>query len=376
MTKNEGSRLYPRATRTRKFSANAECDVGPGFCAHLHNKGATKNTLHKRETGNTADVSVIVPVHNGEKYLVGCIESIFNQIGDFTMQVIAVNDQSTDKSLQILEGLKKEHLIEIYNTTYGGSAGRARNEGLRHATGEYVMFVDCDDILPAGAIDALYEEILYTHADIVQGSWKYLQKDNKGSIQFFWPHRLTHPTHDADMMQVPGTPWGKIYKRELFDGIGFLESIPCYEDAIIHGIVFERAKDIRTIANVVYEWRQNPNGLTTSTQGTAKGIYSYWGTKELVEMRKQANLPATDFWYRNLILQLSCYCYPCVKGLEEEQRKMVFDTCSALYLKETDGKNIGESFSPSQVERMAAKALKSGNYAAWETVGKLYPALM
>lgn len=329
-----------------------------------------------RESGNATDISVIIPIHNGEKYVEDCLKSIFSQEENCSLQVIAVNDRSTDATWKILQELKKKYPIEIYETKNGGTAGRARNEGLLHATGEYVMFIDCDDVLPKGAIDALYEEALYTHADIVQGSWKYLQNDNNGQIQFFWPHKLTHPKNDADMMQISGVPWGKIYKRELFDRVGFSENLPCYEDAVIHGIVFERATVIRTIVDVVYEWRQTPDGLTASTQGTDRGVNAYWTTKELVETRKKLDFQATDFWYRNLVLQLSCYCYPCVRNMTDDSKKKVFDACRALYLEESGSSVPHPQFLRKQTEYWAAKALETGNYALWKTVGKLYPILM
>lgn len=322
------------------------------------------------------DISVIIPVHNGEKHIRQCLESIFGQTGNFSLQVIAIDDRSTDLTRLMLEEAQKKYPFEIFVAENGGSAGRARNEGLRHATGKYLMFVDSDDILPPDAINRLYEEILYTKADIVQGSWKYLQEDDKGSIQFFWPHKLTHPARNADMMQIPGVPWGKIYKRELFDGTGFSETVPCYEDIVIHGVIFDRAKDIRTIANVVYEWRQNPEGLTFTTQGTGKGIYSYWSTKELVNTRKELGAATSDFWYRNLILQLSCYCYPCVRGMSIELQKKVFDACRALYFEEAGRDGVSKRFRPSEVEHMAARSLETGNFDAWKMIGKLYSLLM
>ena len=322
------------------------------------------------------DVSVIVPVHNGEKYLAECMNSIFNQAGDYFMQLIVINDHSTDLSPQILAELQNKFPFDVYVPENGGSAGRARNEGLRHATGRYVIFVDCDDVLPPNAIRELYEEIEYCHADIVQGSWKYLQDDGRGSTQYFWPHQFKDYRTNSDRMQLPGMPWGKIYRRTLFDRIRFPESVPCYEDAIIHNIIFSRAKEIRTIGNIVYEWRRNPNGLTSSTQGTERGVNAYWVTKEIVKYRHDAGLTADDLWYRNLTLQLSCYCYPCVREMTGDRRQKVFDACCALYRQEFHNETIGAWFMANQIERWAAKALETGNYKLWELCGRFYPILM
>lgn len=91
-------------------------------------------------------VSVIMPVYNSEKFLKECIESVLNQtLKD--IEVICVNDGSTDNSLQILEEFQKKDSRLIIINQKKQYAGRARNNGIKYAKGKYLSFLDSDDIL-------------------------------------------------------------------------------------------------------------------------------------------------------------------------------------------------------------------------------------
>ena len=93
---------------------------------------------------NQIDMSVIIPVYNVEKYLTVCIDSLMSQ-GDLRMEIILVNDGSTDLSGEIAdEYAKKEGRIKVIHQENGG-ASAARNTGLDIASGEYIAFLDSDD---------------------------------------------------------------------------------------------------------------------------------------------------------------------------------------------------------------------------------------
>ena len=97
-------------------------------------------------------VSVIIPVYNAEKYLNKCISSIANQ----TMQdieILAVNDGSTDNSLEVLEQLSSKYKkLQVFNKENGG-AGSDRNMGIEYAKGEFIKFVDADDYLKVDILE-------------------------------------------------------------------------------------------------------------------------------------------------------------------------------------------------------------------------------
>lgn len=137
-------------------------------------------------------------MHNGEKDLKQCLNSILAQECGSTVEIIAVNDNSTDSSGDILEEYAnwgEVRRVELTKET-GGSAAKARNAGILQAKGEYLLFVDCDDVLLPGAISALLQKAQQTGADIVQGGWQYLDGDGKfGAAQRFAEHIYENARH-------------------------------------------------------------------------------------------------------------------------------------------------------------------------------------
>ena len=108
-------------------------------------------------TLNQIDISIIIPIYNVEKYLTVCIDSLMNQ-GDLRMEIILVNDGSTDLSGEIAdEYAKKEERIKVIHQENGG-ASAARNVGLDIATGEYIAFLDSDDWIKDESLSLLYDE--------------------------------------------------------------------------------------------------------------------------------------------------------------------------------------------------------------------------
>ncbi len=111
-------------------------------------------------------VSVIVPVYNVEKYLERCIESLINQTFD-DIEIIALNNGSTDKSLDILNyyAHKDKRIRVINNKNIGVS--KSRNIGIEEAIGEYISFVDSDDWIDSNMIYILYDTISDNNCDLV-----------------------------------------------------------------------------------------------------------------------------------------------------------------------------------------------------------------
>lgn len=113
-------------------------------------------------------ISVIVPVYNCEKYIDDCIQSIITQSYS-PLEIILINDGSTDESALICDKYSSEYsYIETIHKLNGG-VSTARNVGLENANGEYVMFVDGDDMLESNAIETLLTTLKSTKADIAEG---------------------------------------------------------------------------------------------------------------------------------------------------------------------------------------------------------------
>lgn len=122
-----------------------------------------------------AKISVVIPVYNAEKTIARCLDSILSQSFQ-NIEVIAVSDGSTDGSLSILrEYEKREPRVRLLEKENGG-ASSARNAGIRAAGGEYLFFVDADDFLFDGALEALYRCLRDYGADSVRSGFIYYRE--------------------------------------------------------------------------------------------------------------------------------------------------------------------------------------------------------
>ena len=128
-------------------------------------------------------VSIIVPVYNVESYLEECLDSIVSQT--FTdMEIILVDDGSTDKSLEIMKkyACKDKRIILSMQSNRGVSA--ARNKGLKLATGAYIFFVDSDDMIKSDTVERLYQHAIKTGSDIIIGNATCLFTDGTTDVIF------------------------------------------------------------------------------------------------------------------------------------------------------------------------------------------------
>lgn len=147
-------------------------------------------------------ISVIVPIYNAEKYLSKCIESLIHQ-SHRALQIILVNDGSTDNSLTIAQNYAAQDArIAIYSQTNRGQAA-ARNNGLQYASGEWIAFVDADDYLDTDCYAQLMQHI--AHNDCVQMGYRRMSTDGK-IIEEKCPRYFYQFT----------SPCMRLYRRNLF----------------------------------------------------------------------------------------------------------------------------------------------------------------
>lgn len=170
-------------------------------------------------------VSVIIPIYNVEKYLVKCINSVINQTYK-NIEIICVNDGSTDNSLAILKNLsQKDSRIKIINKKNGGLSS-ARNEGLKHVTSEYVYFLDSDDWIEPDTIRLLLCKMLSNDVDCVIHSVKLIPENDNCKSRVIecqnWFDSKNKPDGIYDVISeinqdIPSVAWNKLYKMEIID---------------------------------------------------------------------------------------------------------------------------------------------------------------
>ena len=136
-------------------------------------------------------VSIIIPCHNAEKWIGEAIQSCLNQTYK-NIEVIVINDGSTDGSLQIIEDFhKKNHKIVKYITKLNGGSSSARNYGIEISVGDYFLFLDADDLLSVNAVESFLKTILRQNVDAAVGDWinfcDFSTKQELVSSKFFFP---------------------------------------------------------------------------------------------------------------------------------------------------------------------------------------------
>lgn len=193
-------------------------------------------------------ISVIVPVYNSEKYLAACLDSILAQtVRD--LQIICINDGSTDSSGEILaQYAKKDCRIIVLNQENSGVSA-ARNVGLRAAHGQYIAFADSDDILEPDMYAHLLELMQSYGADIAHCGYRKVYADGTGRDVGGTNILLIQDSGEAAQCLLSGQYftgglWNKLYRAVLFDGVSFDSDLKMNEDILINAIVFKKARKI------------------------------------------------------------------------------------------------------------------------------------
>ena len=211
------------------------------------------------------DISVVIPVFNVEKYLTRCLDSVFGQKFSGTYQVIAVEDASTDNSLQLLKSYQaKEPRLVIIEHGINRKLSVARATGVKASTGDYIMHVDSDDWLLPDAFETLHQSCIDTKADVVV--FGTVRQDTEGKIV---PNRnITRHYVTTDKLKVQryffGAPWNKIVKRALAENMISGEvGVNNTEDLLYATEILLRAESICLLPANCYVYVENRDSLSS-----------------------------------------------------------------------------------------------------------------
>lgn len=211
-------------------------------------------------------VSVIVPVYNVEKFLKRCLDSLINQTLQ-NIEIICINDGSTDKSVEILEEYsKKDSRIIVINQENQGLSV-TRNNGMSIAKGEFISFVDSDDWIDFDFLENLYNAAVKYGCDIACAGIIRLHKMHQ---KIHLLHERTIITEDfrekLELCDVPDKSyvWNKIYKTsELKRHNLKFEPGMIYEDVMFTPQVLYLLKKLVTVPEVYYYYWRNSNSIVT-----------------------------------------------------------------------------------------------------------------
>jgi len=213
---------------------------------------------------NPVKISVIIPVYNTEPYLEKCLESIVNQsMGIRNMQIILVNDGSTDGSLRILNHYTDKYEEVVLVSTTNGGVSKARNKGITLATGEYLAFIDSDDYLPLDAFENMYNASEQATFDVVGGILNVKWLNGYETLEFahFFRNSESEVVLDIEYSRTHQkifefcSACTKIFKREMIlkNKLAFYD-LGLGEDVVFVTLACLLANKIKLINHTVYNY--------------------------------------------------------------------------------------------------------------------------
>lgn len=243
------------------------------------------------------DISVIVPAYNSEQYLKNCLDSLVNQTKK-EIEIIAVNDGSTDNTLKILKDYEKMYptLIKVISQNNQGLS-TTRNMGIKHAVGKYVAFVDSDDEIEFDLLEKVWKKIEEYEYDIVAFDVKWIYPDKEiisPSLVKNSNVGITIEEKKDLLININVMACNKVYKRKLFDDENLL-FVPntWFEDVLL---TYKMIPSVRSIAKIDYpgyRYFQRENSITytyserlNEIHGVMDKIMAYYKENKIFEEYK------------------------------------------------------------------------------------------
>ena len=221
-------------------------------------------------------ISIIMPFYNVESYLGECLESILNQsLIDF--EIIAINDKSTDNSMNIIhENISHDNRIKIIQNKKNYGVSISRNIGLKHAKGEYIFFIDSDDIIKPGSLEKMYLCATDNESEIVLlNGEKFYENGNT--------ERFNNPFYGNNPNTYVGScAWFCLFKLSFLRNntdIQFTPKAHPHEDAAFTFKAFSYVKKISKINEPIILYRQHKRQNTSL-------IFSNQKRKDLITSTK------------------------------------------------------------------------------------------
>lgn len=209
-------------------------------------------------------LSIVIPVYNVEKYLTRCLDSILKQEVNFSYEIIAVNDCSTDSSYSILlDYINKYDNIILVNHKSNQRLSIARKSGIDLCKGDYIMHIDSDDWIEANCLQKIHSIITNSQPDVVVFNY-FIENSNqiRNTIKNI---NQTHNVTEKKTAQkfFLGAPWNKIVKRQLLEEITFGSvGINNGEDLVYSTEIYFKANNILLSNFSFYVYYNNLASLT------------------------------------------------------------------------------------------------------------------
>lgn len=278
---------------------------------------------------NSSDtnISIVVPIYNVESYLRQCLDSLYPYV-TATMEVILVNDGSTDKSFEICKEYKDKYPNTIIVDKENGGLSDARNAGLTIASGKYTYFLDSDDWLSPNAIIQLYNFAEEHKCEVVQSNFYYayddsLLLDNRYISETKAPFILSREEAMKELIKneyVKNFAWGKLYLTSIAKKHLFPKGL-YFEDAFWQHHIINEVNRYGIIPSPLYYYRQRNNSI--SGNFSIRNLDLLKGYEERLkyignEYPQLTSLMELKFW------QVATSSYKISKNHRDESAKIEF----------------------------------------------------
>lgn len=218
-------------------------------------------------------ISIIIPAYNAEKTLERAVESIVSDIKSYCVEIIIVENGSTDSTLNVAQNLKNKYEnVSVYQSQKGVS--NARNLGIEKASGEWVAFVDADDFMCDGAVTVLYDKIQNSDRDLYMFSYKknlrsiILNEENNRNVEQVICMVLENPTKFSAV-------WAKLFRNEIIkaNNIRFDKKLSLSEDSVFLMEYLHQCRKVAICKETVYIYQMVGDSVTRGYSGKKKEQY-------------------------------------------------------------------------------------------------------
>lgn len=204
-------------------------------------------------------VSVIIPVYNSQNYIEECLQSIVMQTLN-SIEIVIVNDGSTDGSLKIIEKFERKYNNIKVITQENLGVVKARITGYKNATGEYIGWVDSDDFVEKNMYEKLYNKAIEKNSDIVICNYKFYPYNPSKKIKWF--KNFTGQV-DYNFIEKNTIQWNKLVKREFLEKVNIVDLFKKIGEGA-YSIVLINTDKIATIDEELYNYRVGHESLSSN----------------------------------------------------------------------------------------------------------------
>lgn len=227
---------------------------------------------------------MVLPVHGVEQYLAECLGSVLAQPGA-DIEVIAIDDASSDECGRILAAqARQDPRLRVVRLERNGGPGNARNIGLEMAVGDYVWFIDSDDVVMGGAVEAITRRIGREFPDVLLIGYEDLFPDGRTQPGFGRALLRAAPPGSFTLAQQPQlinlamTAWSKVFKRAFLVNLGVPFRPGIHEDVPVTCAALLAARRISALDQVCYRYRRaRPGSFMATTSRDNMAIFDAYG---------------------------------------------------------------------------------------------------